>query len=782
VVRFDFHSLTIPRSSGSAEKALPNKSLEFNEEARLQMKTRNKLAVGLRILAWIGALLLGLLTVSAGQEKRTGRQQSQDSADKDFTVRIGVEEVRLDVVVLDKKGHQVTNLTANDFEIYQDGKPMEIHSCSYIANESSTPKQPAVDPKAPKTPPLISTQPLSREAVQRVIVFVVDDLSMSFESMQYTRTALKKFVEKEMQPGDLISILRTTHGSSAHQMFLSDKKQLLTVIDTVRWGKNVGLDLDPRDLYMIFDGQLSTIRYCIRALKDMPGRKALIVMTSMSTFPSDWTTGGVQDSKAVQYDQLYYSQYSNMANDALQAGVVIHTMEMRGLEAPFPDTPTDAMLGLPSGAGNQSGGRGIQNGSIGSPDQLNSFGRGTTYGQMGGRSTPSSILQRNIEMRDPLSERTGGLFLSDRNFAGLEEINDALKGYYLLSYIPPPGTFEVGRQNIYHRTKVVVKGSGFEVHTRDGFYGMPALPANIAEITDPAFKMRDAIYSPFRYSDLTVSLAAGYLEDAKTGYLVRSWLHLNPNELNMIQTTNNGQAVRSIELETVSMTNDITGAIHDSSLIRYKFNIPENNLAYIREHGIRFSLALPVKKPGPYYVRVAVRDEVSGKIGSAYQFVEIPNLSKGKLALSDLFIVNHKEDIAWIMSGAPKQESQFRPIPNINQDNGKSPALRIYHPGESFDYLAVVYNAKRDLGKTFDLESQYILYKNGRVILKGEPRTLDLKNTQSLNEIPIMGRMTLDKALQEGDYVLQLSVWNKRDESKKNLIAQTLDFTIEKSP
>lgn len=41
-----------------------------------------------------------------------------------------------------------------------------------------------------------------------------------------------------------------------------------------------------------------------------------------------------------------------------------------------------------------------------------------------------------------------------------------------------------------------------------------------------------------------------------------------------------------------------------------------------------------VKKPGAYQLRVALRDVASGRIGSAWQFVEVPDMSQGRLALS----------------------------------------------------------------------------------------------------------------------------------------------------
>jgi VWFA-related protein len=762
----------------------------MNKEARLQMKTLSKLAKRFQNLAWTVALVLGLLAVSSAQVRRVEAPNDQGLAgntEKDYTVRIAVEEVRLDVVVLDKKGRQIPNLKAEDFEILQDGRPVPIRSCTYIIDQADVSQKPSVSQKSPKIEPPVPTRPLSRNAVRRVIAFVVDDLSMRFESMQYVRKALKDFVEKEMQPGDLVTIFRTTYGNSALQMFLSDKKQLLALIDTVRWGRNVGLDLDPRDLYMIFEGQLSTMRYCIGALQDMPGRKALILMTSMSTFPSDWNNG-VQDFNAVDYNYLYSGTYNKVADEALRAGVVVHTMDMRGLEAPFPDAPTDTMLaeGGPLEASpfdlngfdvrnRPAGGGG--GGSLAGYNQMRSFGRGPLYNQMGGFSSPSSILQRNIEGRNPLSEKTGGLFLEHRNFAGLEEINDALQGYYLLSYAPPSATFTDSNQNFYHRITVRVKGISARVHTRDGFYGLTTSSMDTADSTDP---MRKAIFSPFLYNDLNVDLASGYVQDAGAEYLVRSWLHLKLNELKLEKAEKDGQAGYNINLETVSVANDVTSSIHDASIIHYKFFLPEENLDYIRKYGMRFSLALPVKKPGPYYLRVAVKDELSGKIGSAYQFVDIPDLGKGDLALSNLFLVNRKEDIAWILSGAPEKNTQNWLVPNVKRDDGKSPALRNYQPGDIFKYMSIVYNAKHNKDQRPDLEYQFILYRDGQEVSKEEPQPLDLKSAQNLNEIPILGSLPLGKAMQEGDYVLQLQVRDRLAKNKKDLATQTLDFRIEK--
>jgi hypothetical protein len=53
-------------------------------------------------------------------------------AKQDYSIKIGVEEVRLDAVVVDRKGRQITDLTAGDFEIWQDGNMQTVTSCTYV--------------------------------------------------------------------------------------------------------------------------------------------------------------------------------------------------------------------------------------------------------------------------------------------------------------------------------------------------------------------------------------------------------------------------------------------------------------------------------------------------------------------------------------------------------------------------------------------------------------------------------------------------------------------------
>jgi hypothetical protein len=79
---------------------------------------------------------------------------------------------------------------------------------------------------------------LPKDKIRRTIVFIVDDLSMDNEQLSCTRVSIEKFLESQMQFGDLISIVRTGGGSSALQLFSSDKRQLLSAIRNLHWEMN----------------------------------------------------------------------------------------------------------------------------------------------------------------------------------------------------------------------------------------------------------------------------------------------------------------------------------------------------------------------------------------------------------------------------------------------------------------------------------------------------------------------------------------------------------------
>jgi VWFA-related protein len=686
--------------------------------------------------------------------------ESANRTDKDFRIRIGVEEVRIDAVVLNKDRHQITNLTSDDFEIRQDNSLQKITSCIYINDYQPQPQVqagPAQDSRS--IPPVPAPMP-TRENVRRTIAFVVDNLTMQFDQVQLARMALQKFVEIQMQPGDLVAIVPTAGGNAALQMFSSDKRRLLSMINNVRW------HIDGRTTQIM--PQFMALSYCIRALSEMPGRKALITMSPQTMLPSPFINSIGSFGAALQRTASYTKDdFNKLADAALRAGVVIHTLDIHGLQGPeVYDSDFGANRGFPVDAS-----EGVYiNGRFETQPSVE------TYIQNKANKVRWAGAIRDSETFIPLSEKTGGLFVRDSNFFvnGIGAVNEELKGYYMLTYTPPANTFKQDSKDLYRRIKVKVKRPGSSVHTRDGFFGISQPADTWANNSD---SLREAILSPFQHSDLSVHLTSGYIDDPQQGYMLQSWLHLDARNLSFVEG-NDGN--HSAVLEAACVTSDAGNVIQDSSNRQYDFSIKEEHLSWVKEHGLRFSLTLPVKQPGAYYVRAAVKDRASGKMGSAYQFIEIPDLKKSRLSLSNIFFINREEDLPWAQSKTP-QDFKNLLYPDMQRDPRKSPALRSYLPGENFEYAAVIYNAKTDKGQMPDLESQYALFRDGKELFRSEAKALDLSGVSDFRRIPIRKMLTLNKAIQPGDYMLQVRITDKRADRKSNLATQALDFQVIKN-
>jgi hypothetical protein len=137
------------------------------------MKKLGTLAVAL-------SLLLSALSPLAAQQSQ-GQQPPND--DDEVVARITTNLVQLDAVVLDKDGRQVNDLTAEDFEVSEDGHPQKITNFSYVSNGERVPVTSKTKPVAgvPPTPPV----KLRPRDVRRTFALVVDDLQLSFSSVYY---------------------------------------------------------------------------------------------------------------------------------------------------------------------------------------------------------------------------------------------------------------------------------------------------------------------------------------------------------------------------------------------------------------------------------------------------------------------------------------------------------------------------------------------------------------------------------------------------------------------
>ena len=699
-------------------------------------------------IAFCLGLFLICLPFSSGQDV------SESVQTEPLVIKLSVDEVRLDVVVLDKKSRNpIIDLTAADFEVLQDDRRQEILATAYIDTQpDAAARSIATRKDVPNLPPL-PTAALKEEDVRRTILFVVDDYGMTFENGNYAKMALRNFVEKQMQTGDMVAVLRTDYGNRTLNMFQSDKREVLARINAMPTtmaprpndgnGFGVGPGMYNHFLIRLHENQISTLSYSLSVMKNMPGRKILFMVTPLTVHA---------DPTALYY---FYNSYVRLADEALRAGVVVNLLDIDGLYN-LKTNYADASV---------------------SPTELGRM----LIGQQDVQQKFKEALVSPIPEPNPMPKQTGGITIRNSNFFlnGIDkEVESLMKGYYLISYAPPPDTFDTrGRKyDDFHSLKVSVKRKGAVVHTRSGFFG--TLESEIDAAAPKQHPLIEAVYSPFQSTDLTVNMSAGYVRDAKAGYLVRSWIHLDPKEINIIEAEDGGAR---IDLETLCVTSDINGTIQDSKRAEFSLsNIKSaEDIAWIRQHGIRFALLLPVKKPGPYYIRVSVQDKESGKVGSAYQFLEIPDVGKKGLTLSNIFMITSGDDLNWMRSDVTKEIAEGVFFPMFQGEEVRSPALRTYMSGDNLQTVTMLYNAETDAIARSEIETQTILYKDGKEFLRGAPTPITSDKVDNSGSIPLLNRITVGSNMPPGDYVLQILASDKKNGKKKEEgVYQTLSFTV----
>lgn len=712
--------------------------------------------------------LFSILTISAQNPTPT-------PVDDDGVVKISTTLIQVDVSVTDKDGRQITDLKPEDFEILENGEKQEITNFSYVAVTNDVRNQAqaevTVKSKQVKIPP-VPTQ-LRADQVRRTIVLVVDDIGMSFGSMASVRDALKKFVDEQMQDGDLVAIIRTSAGISVFQQFTSDKRVLRAAIEKVKWNVALGkiglfeplkpttkdllngqvnsdgearqtqgneqdkqFEKDNREMRegMFAAGTLGALRYVVKGMSEMPGRKAIMV------FSDGWNIfeGTIQDRNASA--AMVKQAMDNLVEAANRAGVVINTIDARGLISAGMFTAEDDTTGQTLESLDQ-----IQR------DRISDF-----------RDSQSGLAF--------LAERTGGrVFLNQNNLSkGVDKALNDQNGYYLIAYQPDSDTFDEKKRR-FNKLVVRVKREGAKVRYRSGFFNIADEKLNPTNQTAKTSEQRmsDALFSPFGASGITMRMSSIFANDIKEGNFVRAFLHIDGKSLTFSDAPDGN---KKLSFEVIGYTFDENGKIADSFGKAYAIAVKAENVQKLVEKGLVYSMLVPIKKAGAYQLRVAVRDANSDKIGAATQFIEIPNLDKNRLSLSGLVLQNMTFE-QWQAQINGQTVSDIQDAPTVT-------ATRIFRRGTVLLYNYVVYNAKPDANRNVQIQTQARLYRDGQMVFEGKLLQLNANGQTDLKRLEANGAVMLGKNLVPGDYVLQIVAVDALAKEKNQIQAQFIDFEL----
>jgi len=219
----------------------------------------------------------------------------------------------------------------------------------------------------------------------------------------------------------------------------------------------------------------------------------------------------------------------------------------------------------------------------------------------------------------------------------------------------------------------------------------------------------------------------------------------------------------------------------------YALRARDEEYKRLRKEGFVFFLTVPIKKAGAYQLRAALRDHASSRIGSASQFIEVPDVKKNRLVVSGV-LINAIDSANTNIAPAPAGGVANQPpgSDGAKKDPGSSrlsinAATRQLKRGQQLQYSVILYNARLD--KTTakpELTTQVRLFRNGEPVFTGRELSLSEPNQPDPKRITVMGALKLGADLIPGEYVLQITATDPLADAKHRVATQWIDFEIVK--
>ncbi len=322
-------------------------------------------------------------------------------------IRSETKVVLVDAVVTDKKGY-VHDLTAKDFEVFEDDKKQTVNSFSSEADSAAVSKG----------------QP-------HYMILLFDDSGMDNPAQRRAREAAIQFVDANAGPRQMIAIVRFSGALRVAQNFTDDAGRLKTVLgggeaSTMSVRRTApdltsATSLDARSLFL-------AVRSLARSLASAPGRKTLVLVSAAS-----------------QLRPAEHGAEISAALDACnRANVAVYAIDPRGF------------IASPLGFGDHvNGAEPPRRSPIGGPNQGS--------GEIPEPADVSGNQQSALVM---LAAGSGGFAISNTNdlAGGLEKIGKEQHEYYLLGYTPPDSP-----EGSCHKLRVKVNRGGVAVRARSGY-------------------------------------------------------------------------------------------------------------------------------------------------------------------------------------------------------------------------------------------------------------------------------------------------------------------------
>ncbi|HEX6045570.1 MAG TPA: VWA domain-containing protein [Pyrinomonadaceae bacterium] len=685
-------------------------------------------------------------------------QQTPPPQQSDEVVRTYTELVQTDVMVFDKQGKFVNNLTRDNFELRIDGKPRAIQSFELITAGSDEESQLAAA-RGATTINIKRPVPLDRG---RIVFFYVDDFHMSAADFPMARKVITNFIDKEMGQNDQAAIASATGQIGFLQQLTSDRTVLRAALDRLKVRTYSVRDLErppmtefqatlidrnDRDVLEFFvtetirnnpgmsretaasivqgraramlaqgavfnTNTLIGLERLVRSANKLPGRKIVFFISGGFLIENRHTD--------------VISKIRDITTSSARSGVVIYSMDARGLVTGMPDASTEVAFD-PSGR--------------------------LAHSQAG-------ELTATQDGMHALAADTGGKAIFNTNdlSKGLAPAMKETASYYLLAWKPDA---EAQKQRRFRSLEVkLINRSDLTVRVRKGFFDVDPEPAVAKEQasetpssstkTVPA-KLRETIAAAYPERSLPILMSADYYDVVGKGSTLATSI-LIPGEFLVFGPQPDGKTQAIV---------DLNGVLYDDKGVPKSSFIERILVTETTKPQRDITFTYPAKiDPGLYQVRVAVRDDKSGRIGSAHAWMQVPDLAKKQLTMSSLLLGERSQST---VTNVSKSDDFGGPV--------AISASHRFRRESTLRFLLFVYNST--LSTTDhqpDTAVQVQVIRDDQPVITTALRKITTDAVTDLARLPYAAEIPLS-SLQPGRYLLQVAVIDRL--SKQSTTRQT---------
>ena len=666
----------------------------------------------------------GLATLLAQQNPGPPADSTPSSSkDGDIPVfKASSNLVILTVYVHGKDGKPVASLKPEDFTILENGKQQAISVFEFQSLSDAEPTAPEADKKlairsaAEATPAPATAKPETslRFKDKRLLVLYIDWTSMDPAQQLRAKEGAQKAIREQLGPNDLMALLSFETSVVVDQELTNDKDLLLAALDRHTPGLSPDMTqvIDDNDdsgednaqftadnsEFNLFstDRRMAALEEAAKRYGALPEKKALI-----------WFTA---DAGASGTDNIAWLR--SASNSAVRSNVSIYPVDVRGLKATVPGG--DASTASVRGSGMFSGRQ---------------------------QNTERDRFTGSQDTLVTVAEETGGKALIDNNDlgAGITLARRDLRSYYVLGFY----SSDDRRDGKYRKIDVKLNPKiAASLDYRSGYYADAEF--KVMGSAGREKQLQDAMLLGDPVTDLPLAVEINWFRKGSE-WFVPVAVKIPGTE---IPLRKKGSTEETTTFDFLGEVRNAKGAQVAQLRDNIKMRLREEQAGKLKAQNLLYETGFRLP-PGPYRLKMLVRENETGKMGTYERVFEVPQYAAADLSRSSLVLTAQREpaSMAAVAAARPKASKPVEGHPLIVGDKRLIPSVtHVFRRAQTLSALVEIYEQPQPSSVAATLS---LFNAEGKKVLESASARAE------------SGRLLIDtplKSVSPGRYIAQLNL------------------------